>query len=98
MSHSTSFDHTLTIAGPALVALAQQQAPVGREATALGLPRAFGDGTYIIAPLLLGYVSDVMGNSIHGVACAVAGIAICLGSMALLFVPAIPISDENKGA
>jgi MFS family permease len=73
--------------GPALVALAQQQAPIGREATAIGLPRAFGDGTYIIAPLVLGFASDVGGDHIPGVACAVAGLAICLGSMALVQMP-----------
>ena len=31
--------------GPALTAIAQQQAPKGAEATAMALPRAAGDGT-----------------------------------------------------
>ena len=82
--------------GPALVALAQQEAPPGKEATALGLPRAFGDGTYIIAPLILGYASDVAGQIIPGVACAVAGFAICLGSVALLAVSSASSSFSNK--
>ncbi|KAL3797380.1 hypothetical protein HJC23_010506 [Cyclotella cryptica] len=80
--------------GPALIALAQQQAPVGREATALGLPRAAGDATYIIAPLILGYASDVAGSSIPGVACAVAGSAMCLGSLVLIFFPSSPIARQ----
>lgn len=80
--------------GPALIALAQQQAPVGREATALGLPRAAGDATYIIAPLILGYASDVAGSSIPGVACAIAGAAICAGSLVLVFLPSSPVSKQ----
>lgn len=79
--------------GPALAALAQRQAPVGREATALGLPRAFGDGTYILAPLILGYVSDTVGDFIPGAACGAAGLAICLGSVALMLVPPKFVSD-----
>jgi hypothetical protein len=31
--------------GPALIALAQELAPAGRESTALALPRAAGDAT-----------------------------------------------------
>ena len=37
----------------ALTSLAQENAPAGSETTALGLPRAVGDGTYIVAPLIL---------------------------------------------
>ena len=70
--------------GPALTALAQEKAPTGSEATALGLPRAVGDGTYIVAPLILGYFTDKMGSTVPGVSCAVAGGAICVGSIALL--------------
>lgn len=73
--------------GPALVALAQQEAPAGQEATASGLPRAFGDGAYIVAPLVLGFVSDAVGDSMKGAACSVAGVAICIGSVAILLVP-----------
>jgi len=80
--------------GPALIALAQQQAPVGREATALGLPRAAGDATYIIAPLILGYASDVAGSAIPGVACAIAGAAICAGSLVLVFLPSSSLSKQ----
>ncbi|KAL9184687.1 hypothetical protein ACHAXT_012657 [Thalassiosira profunda] len=72
--------------GPALTALAQEKAPLGSEATALGLPRAVGDGTYIIAPLILGYVSDQLGDAVPGAACTVAGGAICLGSIGLLLL------------
>lgn len=81
--------------GPALAALAQQEAPAGREATAIGLPRAFGDGTYIIAPFILGSISDAVGDSVVGVACGVAGIAICLGSIALL-VPPLRLHDYGS--
>lgn len=72
--------------GPALTALGQENAPLGSEATALGLPRAVGDGTYIVAPLILGYFSDKVGESIPGISCTIAGSAICLGSFALLFL------------
>ena len=57
---------------------------MGAEATALGLPRAFGDATYIAAPLILGAVSDSVGDTIPGVSCALAGLCIMIGSSALL--------------
>jgi predicted MFS family arabinose efflux permease len=66
--------------GPALTALAQELAPVGAEATCLALPRAAGDGVYIIAPFLLGLVAD---STPPGVECAVAGAAGLLGLFAL---------------
>ena len=66
--------------GPGLTALAQEQAPTGSEATAMALPRAVGDGTYIIAPFLLGLAAD---NWPAGAECAVAGSAILLGVLAL---------------
>jgi MFS family permease len=78
--------------GPALTALAQEKAPSGSEATALGLPRAVGDGTYILAPLIMGYFCDVMGDAVPGVACTIAGGAIVLGSIALLAVD--PVDDD----
>ena len=68
--------------GPALTALAQEQAPKGYEATAMSLPRAAGDGTYIIAPFLLGLATDAF--TPMGMECAVAGGAILLGIGALL--------------
>ena len=66
--------------GPALTALAQELAPVGAEATSLALPRAAGDGVYIIAPFLLGLVAD---STPAGVECSVAGAASLLGILAL---------------
>ncbi|KAL3757214.1 hypothetical protein ACHAWU_003876 [Discostella pseudostelligera] len=81
--------------GPALTALAQEKAPTGSEATALGLPRASGDGTYILAPLILGYVSDRVGVTIPGISCTLAGAAIIVGSMTLLLAVASE-KDENQ--
>ena len=81
--------------GPALTALAQEKAPTGSEATALGLPRASGDGTYILAPLILGYVSDRVGVTIPGISCTLAGAAIIVGSMTLLLAVASE-EDENQ--
>ncbi|KAL7548938.1 hypothetical protein ACHAWF_012205 [Thalassiosira exigua] len=78
--------------GPALTAQAQERAPLGAEATALGLPRAVGDGTYIAAPLILGYVADQWGDEVPGLSCAVAGAAICLGSAFLLLT-----EDDDDG-
>lgn len=74
-----------TAQGPALTALAQEMAPFGSEATALALPRAAGDGTYIVAPLLLGAIADatVNGGSGSGWECAVAGTAGLVGASAL---------------
>lgn len=72
--------------GPALTALGQENAPFGSEATALGLPRAVGDGTYIIAPLILGSVADLLGESVPGISCTVAGGMICLGSISLFLI------------
>ena len=66
--------------GPGLTAMAQEQAPSGSEATAMALPRAVGDGTYIVAPFLLGLATD---NLSPGSECAVAGSAILLGVFAL---------------
>lgn len=74
--------------GPALTALAQELAPKGTEATAMALPRAAGDGTYIVAPFLLGLTTDSLAP---GVECAVAGSAILLGVLAL----AILAEDET---
>lgn len=82
--------------GPALTALAQEKAPTGSEATALGLPRAVGDGTYIVAPLILGYFSDKMGDSVPGISCAIAGGAICLGSIALLLFTSSEDLESKK--
>jgi hypothetical protein len=68
--------------GSALTALAQELAPLGAEATALALPRAAGDGTFIVAPFLLGAIADA---SVTGTVweCAVAGAAGLLGVAAL---------------
>jgi len=82
--------------GPALTALAQENAPTGSEATALGLPRAVGDGTYIVAPLILGYFSDKMGDTVPGISCTIAGGAICLGSIALLLVTSSEDFEDRK--
>lgn len=73
-----------TAQGPALTAYAQELAPQGSEATALALPRAAGDGTYIVAPFLLGVVADAAsGGAIRGAECALAGAAIGLGATVL---------------
>lgn len=71
-----------TAQGPALTALAQELAPKGSEATALALPRAAGDGCYIVAPFLLGAVAD-SSVTVTGAECAVAGSAILLGAIVL---------------
>ena len=71
-----------TAQGPALQAFAQEMAPVGAEATAMALPRAAGDGTYIVTPFLLGLVTDSF-SSIPGIECAVAGAATLIGVLAL---------------
>jgi len=73
--------------GPALTALAQAQAPKGAEATAMALPRAAGDATYIVVPFLLGLATDSLAP---GMECAIAGSAILFGAIALCFF------DEDK--
>jgi MFS family permease len=80
-----------TAQGPALTALAQELAPVGAEATALALPRAAGDGTYIVAPFLIGAVADSFGP---GFECAAAGSAVAIGALSL----ALPTRNENDEA
>ena len=77
--------------GPALTSLAQTNAPPGSESTALGLPRAVGDSTYIVAPLVLGYVTDAVPD-VRGVACLLAGASILVGSAALLL-----LSEDDEG-
>jgi MFS-type transporter involved in bile tolerance (Atg22 family) len=79
---------------PALVALAQEKAPKGREATALALPKAFGDGTYIVVPFLLGLVTDTFTDR-PGIECAVAGAATLLGVVALGFLGTDTSSDKD---
>ena len=81
--------------GPALTACGQENAPLGSEATALGLPRAVGDGTYIVAPLILGFFSDKYGDTIPGISCTIAGCAICLGSFALLLLDKSTSEDDK---
>jgi MFS family permease len=67
--------------GPALTALAQELAPATATATAMALPRATGDGTYIVAPFLLGVIAD---SSLPlGTECAAAGAATLCGILAL---------------
>eukprot|EP00586_Coscinodiscus_wailesii_P002097 CAMPEP_0172485212 /NCGR_PEP_ID=MMETSP1066-20121228/13130_1 /TAXON_ID=671091 /ORGANISM="Coscinodiscus wailesii, Strain CCMP2513" /LENGTH=509 /DNA_ID=CAMNT_0013250295 /DNA_START=142 /DNA_END=1672 /DNA_ORIENTATION=- len=77
-----------TAQGPAMTAVAQELAPKGREATAMALPRAAGDGMYIVAPILLGLVADY-GNRAGesgGVECAFAAVALLLGVGALFWL------------
>jgi MFS family permease len=68
--------------GPALTALAQELAPTGAEATSMALPRATGDGTYIVAPFLLGLITD-SSLTMPGQECAAAGAATFIGILAL---------------
>ena len=68
--------------GIALTACAQSLAPTGAVATAMALPRAVGDGTYVVAPFLLGVVADSAPAS-SGLECAVAGGFSLLGVAAL---------------
>jgi MFS family permease len=71
--------------GPALTALAQELAPIGEESTALAFPRAAGDGTYIVAPLILGAIADATSKDVGlGLECAFAGIAGIVGIFALI--------------
>ena len=51
-------------------------------ATAMALPRAAGDSVYLVAPFLLGYISDLAGVP-NGTECAFAGICGFLGVLAL---------------
>lgn len=67
---------------PALVALAQEKAPRGYEATAMAFPKAFGDGTYIVVPFILGLAKDAL-PGIPGIDCALAGTATILGIVSL---------------
>lgn len=67
--------------GPALTAVAQELAPKGNEATALALPKAVGDAVYIVAPFLLGVITDR--ETVLGTECAVAGALSLLGAVGL---------------
>jgi len=69
--------------GPALTAVAQELAPPGAEAKSLALPRAAGDGTYIVAPFVLGLATDRYSETAPGIACAVAGGMMIFGALAL---------------
>ena len=68
--------------GPALTALAQEKSLPGIEATSLSLMKAAGDGTYIVAPFLLGLVADAL-VEYPGIECALAGSTTLLGTVAL---------------
>ena len=82
--------------GPALTALAQEKCSVGVEATSLSLVKASGDGTYIVAPFLLGLVTDAL-TELPGIECAMAGSATFLGTMALaILVQDTTTSSEAK--
>lgn len=65
-----------------MTALAQELAPEGSAATSLALPRAAGDGTYIMAPFLLGLTAD-FATGLSGIECSVAGAAALSGAVAL---------------
>ena len=73
-----------TAQGPALTAYAQELAPANAKATAMALPRASGDGTYIVAPFVLGLFADNLG--IRGADCALAGSLAMIGALAVLFL------------
>jgi MFS family permease len=68
--------------GPASTALAQELAPDGAEATAMALPRASGDASYLVAPFLLGLVADLNGIAM-GSDVAMAGLIGLIGVAAL---------------
>ncbi|GAX23270.1 hypothetical protein FisN_21Hh045 [Fistulifera solaris] len=72
-----------TAQGPALTAYAQELAPDDAKATAMALPRASGDGTYIVAPFILGLFADNFG--VRGSDCALAGSFGLFGALSLLF-------------
>jgi MFS-type transporter involved in bile tolerance (Atg22 family) len=73
-----------------MVALAQELAPPGAEASALALPRAAGDGAYIVAPFLVGLVTDASSKTVPGAECAAAGLAVLAGSGALALLSRPP--------
>ena len=79
--------------GPALTALAQELAPLGAEATSMALPRAAGDGTYIVAPFVLGLVADYA--PWKGAECALAGATTLIGALVLAFLPPTPTVDDK---
>jgi MFS family permease len=79
--------------GPALNALAQEKSLPGVEATSLSLVKAAGDGTYIIAPLILGVVADAV-IEYPGVECALAGSTTLLGTAALGIL--VQQGDDSK--
>ena len=72
--------------------LAEQENEAFREAEALALPRAAGDGVYIVVPYLLGLVVDA--GAPQGADIALAGVAGVIGAVAV-FV-ALPSRDEEK--
>ena len=78
--------------GHALAAVGQQLAPKGSEATALALPRAIGDGVYVVAPATLGLVTDALSGT-PGAGCAAAGVASALGAAAL----AVLLAQDDDG-
>ena len=79
---------------PALQALAQRLAPPGGEAEALALPRAAGDGVYIVVPYLLGLVVDA--GAPRGADIALAGVAGVLGAVAVFVALPSSSRDEEK--
>lgn len=66
---------------PASTAYAQEISPKGSTATAMALPRAAGDAVFLVAPFLLGLVSDA--NVPIGSECFCAGLCGLLGVVAL---------------
>ena len=70
---------------PSLIAMGQQIAPLGEEATAMSLPRASGDAVYLVAPFLLGLLADNPSLPM-ATECAMAGICTLLGIGALFLL------------
>jgi MFS family permease len=70
---------------PATSSFAQEISPPGSTATAMALPRASGDAVYLVAPFLLGYISDLSALP-NGTECAFAGICGLIGVSALALV------------
>ena len=79
---------------PALAARAQQLAPAGREASAIALPRAVGDGVSIVAPIALGAVADAAPAA--GAEFAVAGACALLGAAGLALTDGGPRDAKGE--
>lgn len=91
----TAWAISIGISGPAPAAYAADMAPVGMNASAMGLYRMLADTGYILGPLMLGFAADLASPESALIATGV--MVILTGIMFALLAPETRYEDAGSG-